>query len=271
MSLPSHFACPTRLATLTLILAAPLASIGQTAPPTSPTAPTPTTASSWVQLEGTFQNELKKIHVPLISAYVNDLQRLAATSSNAETTVAIEKELQYLQTVISAGGVIDLTELASGLTNGASKQRATPPTLRQATNALLVFTPVQATSISPPTAADTTDDSIAFTNLTWLIEALPKGRYEIIAQCSVAALPTPSDLELSIGRTRTTFSLEKRHIAQTPDSFRLFKLGTIELAIDVKDTQLEFSAPKDSLIKFRQLLITQAKPEPPKAAPPPSP
>lgn len=239
--------------------------------PNGGTSSASTPSSPWVQLEGTYQNELKKIHVPLISAYVNDLQRLAASSSNAEVTVAIEKELQYLQTVISSGGVVELSEMAAELTNGSTKPPAPPPTPRQATNALLVFTPIQASSITPPSATSNLADAVEFINMTWVVEALPKGRYEIIAQCSVGALPTLGSLDLSLGRSRLSFDLEKRHLAPAPDSFRLLKLGIIELVVDVKDTQIEITAPKDSQIKLRQLLITQAKADPPKAVPPPAP
>jgi hypothetical protein len=263
---PSSFSLPLTAALsnlLSLLLPAPL--MAQTAPLSPPTPP-----AQWLQLEATYQNELKKIHVPLLSAYVNDLQRLAASSSNAETTVAIEKELQYLQSVISSGGVIDLNQLATDL----NREKSPPPPLtpRQATNALLVLNPIQATSTAPPTTpAAVTPDAVEFTHITWLIEALPKGSYDVIAQCSVIAVPPSGDLELSFAKNRLTFPLEKRHLAPKPDSFRLLKLGTLELPIDVKDSPIELHAPKDSQIKIRQLLITQAKPEPPKTAPPTAP
>jgi len=252
-----------------LAFAQPQLVTAQSTPPAASPASTP---SQWLQLETTYQNELKKIHVPLLSDYVNDLQRLAASSSNAETTVAIGKELQYVQSVINSGGVIDLTDLATGLSKDSTKPRPTPPNPRQATNALLVLTPIQATTITPPPAStDASADAFDFTSMAWLIEALPKGHYEIIVQCTVAALPTAGTLDVSLGKNRLSFPLEKRHLAPAPDSFRLLKLGTLELLVDIKDTQLEITAPKDSQIKLRQLLITLAKPEPPKSTPPTTP
>lgn len=232
---------------------------------TASSAPTTATPLAWQQLEATYQNELKKIHVPLLSTYVNDLQRLAATSSNAELTVAIEKELQYVQGVISRGGVIDLNSLAEDLRKGSTTPPATAPTPRQATNALLVLTPVQATTVTPPAPASPSGigDSIAFTTITWNIEALPKGAYDLIAQCCLTALPTPGDLEVSLDRLPLLFPLEKRHLAPAPDSFRLIRLGTIELPLDIKNTTLTLTAPKDCQIQLRQLLITQAKSPPP--------
>jgi hypothetical protein len=259
---PSSSSLPlaAALSSLLILLLPPPAS-AQTTPASPPTPP-----AQWLQLEATYQNELKKIHVPLLSAYVNDLQRLAAASSNAETTVTIEKELQYLQSVISSGGVIDLTQLATDL----NREKSPPPPLtpRQATNALLVLNPIQAATTTPtPAPAAVTPDAVEFTHITWLIEALPKGSYDVIAQCSVTALPATGDLTLSFAKNRLTFPLEKRHLAAKPDSFRLLKLGTLELPIDVKDSLIELHAPKDSQIKIRQLLITQAKTDPPKSAP----
>ncbi len=219
---------------------------------------------NWRQLESTYQSELKKIHLPLISAYVEQLKRLAATSRSAETTVAINEELNRIQAVISSGGVIDLTRAASELNNKTAPLAPEPPKAA-AGKALLTLVPTIASEILPVPAAGVPLDSVPFQKITWNIEALPRGSYEIVAQCSLQTLEQAASLQLSLDHHQLDFSLLSRHLASSPGDFRLLRLGLLELPLDIEDSPLELlvtPAGASAQIHLRQLFISRSSSEP---------
>ncbi len=238
------------------------------APATPATAPT----LSLPQLETTYQAELKKIHVQLLGKYITDLQRLATTSRSSETTVAINEELRRMQAIISSGGVIDLQHAAAeaGKTNAkpAGPAAPAPP---PATRALITLGPALASEILPVPAPGAALDAIPFTKIVWTIETLPRGSYELVAQCSLQSLDDAASLQLTLGREQIQFPLLPRHLASTPGDFRLLRLGRIELPLDIQGSPLELlliPAGARADLRLRQLFITRA---PPSSSPSPPP
>jgi hypothetical protein len=233
------------------------------APASSPTA----SPSSWQQLEATYQNELKKIHIPLLSAYINELTRLAAQSRNAETTVAINRELKEMQAIITSGGVVDLTTPPLGSDAPTPPNQPSPP--RPKDDRVLVLTPATAKEVSP-TPASPLPPAIPIRKIAWTIDSLSKGKYEIICQGAVTALDTPASLTLQAGDQLLKFPLAKRHIASDTNGLRLIRVGTIDLQADVTllPLTLEIDSASAAFI-VRQVLVTRtAKPA---AAPPAAP
>ena len=212
---------------------------------------------------------MKKIHVQLLGTYVTDLQRLASTSRNAETTVAINEELRRVQTIISSGGVIDL-QRASAEVGKASFPAAEPaPPPAAAARALMTLGPALASQIQP--AQDTPQEAPAITAITWNIEALPRGDYEIVAQASLQSLEEAATIELTLDRKVLQFPLLPRHLASAPGDFRLLRLGRIELPLDIKDSPLELVITPTGAradLRLRQLFITRAPATTPSPSPP---
>lgn len=222
------------------------------------------------QLEATYQAELKKIHVPLIGNYINDLQRLASASRNAGTTVAINEELRRMQSIIKSGGVIDLAQAAAEGANDTAKPTL-PPAPAQAAKALITLVPALAKTILPSPAPGAAPDSVPFTKIIWTIEALPRGAYEFVAQCSVQTLEEAATLQITLDRKQLSLPLLQRHLASAPGDFRLLRLGRIELPLDIKDGPLELLLdPADvrASVHLRQLFITRAPPPRPQPSPP---
>lgn len=252
----------TRLPALLLALLAsagwpPLAAQNASAPAAVP-------AATWQQLEATYQAELKKIHLPLLSGYVADLQYLAAQSRNAETTVAVNEELRRVQAIINAGGVIDLARIAAELNNTAPPGEPAPPAVvPPAGRALITLSPALAARIEPAPAPGDNLESVPVVKIAWNIEALPKGAYELVAQCSVTELDGAASLQITCDHQQLDFPLLNRHLAAGPGDFRLLRLGRLELPLDIKDTPLELMvSPEDARvrIRLRQLFITRASP-----------
>lgn len=244
---------------------------GQTAAPTSPPPSTPAAPLSLPQLEATYQAELKKIHVQLLGGYVTDLQRLAATSRSAETTVAINEELRRVQAIISSGGVIDLQKAATEVGKTEKKAAEPVPAPPAAARALMTLGPALASKIVPEPKSP--QEAPAITAITWIIEALPRGEYEIVAQASLQTLEEAATLELTLDRKLLQFPLLPRHLASAPGDFRLLRLGRIELPLDIKDSPLELvvtpvGARAD--LRLRQLFITRASSTPSPSPPSPS-
>jgi hypothetical protein len=234
--------------------------IGQTtnpapAPASTPAPSPPASLSSWQQLEATYQNELKKIHIPLLSAYVNELTRLAAQSRNAETTVAINRELKEMQAIITSGGVVDLTKPPSGSETPTPPNQPAPP--RPKDDRVLALTPDTAKEILP-TPASPLPTAVSIRKIAWTIDSLAKGKYDIICQGAVTALDTPASLTLQAGDQLLKFPLTKRHIASDNNGLRLIRVGTIDLPADVTllPLTLEIDSAAASFL-VRQVLVTR--------------
>ena len=229
----------------------------QTTGPAIPSAPT----TGWQQLESTYQNELKKIHLPLLSAYINELTRLAAASRSAETTVAINRELQEMQKIIASGGVVDLSPPN---TKEAPPDPALKPALAKSKpERLLELRPATAQEITP-TPPNPIPSIIPIQKITWTIDALPKGKFEVICQGAIHSLDAPVSLVIQIGDQLLKLPLEKRHIATDPESLRLIQVGVFQLENDETRlplvVSLETTASPPPSFLLRQILIARSKP-----------
>ncbi len=232
----------------------------QTTSPAIPSAPT----TGWQQLESTYQNELKKIHLPLLSAYINELTRLAAASRSAETTVAINRELQEMQKIIASGGVVDLSPPS---TKEAPPDPALKPALAKSKpERLLELRPATAQEITP-TPPKPIPSIIPIQKITWTIDALPKGKFEVICQGAIHSLDVPVSLVIQIGDQLLKLPLEKRHVATDPESLRLIQVGVFQLENDETRlplvVSLETTASPPPSFLLRQILIARSKPNPP--------
>ena len=232
----------------------------QTPSPAIPSAPT----TGWQQLESTYQNELKKIHLPLLSSYINELTRLAAASRSAETTVAINRELQEMQKVIASGGVVDLSPPN---TKEAPPDPALKPALTKSKpERLLELRPASAQEISP-SPPNPIPSIVPIQKITWTIDALPKGKFEVICQGAINSLDAPVSLVIQVGDQLLKLPLEKRHIATDPESLRLIQVGVFQLENDVTRlpmmVSLETTASPSPSFLLRQILIARSKPTPP--------
>jgi hypothetical protein len=242
--------------TLCLFIFQAVASLGLAQTPPAAATPNPPTSSSWQQLEATYQNELKKIHIPLLSSYINELTRLAAQSHSAEATVAINRELKEMQAVITAGGVVDLSRpLGTQETQAASN---TPSAPSPKNDSLLALSPGTAKTITPAPNPPT-PPTVTVQKISWLIAALPAGKYEVICQGAVTALETPANLTLQIGDQLLKFPLAKRHVATDSNNLRLIRIGTIDLPTDATQLPLDLAIDSQaSNLILRQLLFTRA-------------
>lgn len=228
-------------------------------PPPSPASP------SWQQLESTYQNELRKIHIPLLSSYINELTRLAAQSQSAGATVAINRELKEMQAVITAGGVVDLSK-PPGTTETPAPANSSSPQ-RPKNDSLLVLIPGGAKEILPaPTPP--IPQTVTVQKISWMIEALPAGKYEVICQGAITALDAPANLTLQLGDRLLKFPLAKRHVATDSSNLRLIRIGVLDLPADATQLPLDLAIDSQaSNLIIRQLLFTRAAPPKPTKAP----
>lgn len=251
---------PRRLSLCLLALHATAVSVAAQ----TPAAPAAPASAAWQQLESTYQNELKKIHIPLLSSYVNDLTRLAAQSRSAEATVAINRELKEMQAIITSGGVVDLGKPPGTVEPPAPAGPPAPP--RAKGDSLLSLTPDSAREVTPAPGTPV-PQTVTAQKLAWTVETLPAGKYEVICQGGITALDTPASLTLQAGDQLLKFPFAKRHIAADSGSLRLIRIGVLDLPADVSQMPLilAIDSPSANLV-FRQLLFT--RPTPPK---PPAP
>lgn len=236
----------------------------QTIPQSIPSAPT----TGWQQLESTYQNELKKIHLPLLSAYINELTRLASTSRSSEATVAINRELQELQSIIAAGGVVDF--LKPNSEDNPSTDSTKPPQPKSKPETLLDLRPETATEITP-TPPHPLPPAVSVQTITWTIDALPKGEFEVICQGAITSIDSPATLVVKAGNQTLKLPLAKRHVATDTESLRLIHIGVIKFADEVAkltfELSLETTATPPPSILIRQILIARSKPAPIKKTP----
>lgn len=220
-----------------------------------PSAPT----TGWQQLESTYQNELKKIHLPLLSAYINELMRLASVTRDSETASAVNRELVAMQDIIASGGVVDILKTES---NETASESASKPLAKANMDRILELRPSSAIEITPkPVGAPPT--VVPVKSISWTIDSLPKGNFDVICQGALSSLDAPVSLTIKVADQRLEFPLDKRHVSANENSMRLIPVGTIKIIEDSAKIPLvlaiETTAAASSMMLVRQVLIARTK------------
>lgn len=223
------------------------------------------------QTEAIYQQQLRTRHIPILGKYLIDLQKLALTEDDP---APIKAEIQRVQNILSAGSVIDLSEVAEELNpipEKSAEMRARPPgpppplgsplKPRRGVNTL---TPAFAQRILPIPEGSASPEAAAIGQIEWRIDFIPPGDYELLVQ--YATLPLESDLTLTaeFAGQKITQVMEKNRATKDLKSYRLFRIGQINLKQEFSGETLRLTAgtPETNTLLLRNFVISRVKPAP---------
>jgi hypothetical protein len=261
------------LASLCLLLLHTAPSAAQTA--SAPAATPPQADDSRLkQYETTYQTELKKLHIPLLSKYLLDLQRLNAQTIDPTQQAAITAEILRVQKIITAGGVVDLASAAKGTrepTPPGSMDKDASPKAKGSGRALLTLTPADATAIAPHFAGDT--EAAAVAQISWMVDALPAGSYEVIAEYSFPNIAGDTPIKVTLAKEVIETKLTTMRATKDATQFRILRVGRLDLAEEIVHEALTLTVADGQTAPYpllRQIIIARAKKED-RPTPPPAP
>ncbi len=245
---------------LSLLLMGAVMLRAQTAPPVvtatgSPAIEASAPESRLRQLEMIYQQQLRTRHIPLLGKYLTELQQ----SARGAPGPALKAEIERVQAVISAGGVVDLSAAARELNPAVPASVPKAPGTERVKRPSLMLTPSLAQSIEPVPEGSASPVAATVGRMTWRIEALPAGTYDLVLHYAsvVADAAVPVSVELSGQKLEQT--IDSGLATKDGKNFRLLRLGQIKLDQNVAGTPLVLTAgtlEKPALI-VRNLVIAR--------------
>ncbi|MCP5558502.1 MAG: hypothetical protein H7A55_12190 [Verrucomicrobiaceae bacterium] len=227
------------------------------------------------QYETTYQSELKKLHVPMLSKYLLDLQRLSAQTTDSTEQAAITAEIGRVQKIITAGGVIDLATAARGTRESAppgAMGTGTDSLAKRQARTLFTLTPADARAVAPHYTGAT--DAAAVAQITWKIDALPSGSYEVIAEYSFPDIADDTVIKVTVADQAIETKLTTMRATKDATQFRILKIGRLDLPSALSKEALTLTVGDGQTAPYpllRQLIIARAKKEERPDSPPPPP
>jgi hypothetical protein len=250
------------LSLITLLLVAPLAPAQVALPVNPPPVAASAENSRLRQTETIYQLQLRTKHIPILSQYITDLQKLASQSADP---TPYQKEIARIQNIISIGGVVDLAAAVQTLKTPAEMPVTQPPPMPvRVSRAVLSLTPALANRISPTPATSAAPEAAAIGEMEWRIETLPAGTYDIVLSYACPKLEQPLTVELTLNGTSLKTTFNNSHITPDATAYRLLRLGRITLTTETRGEILRIQAglPSTQILYLRHLLITRVQPSP---------
>lgn len=237
-----------------------------TLPVTSPAVEASTDSSKLRQMELIYQQQLRSRHIPLLGKYLTELQKLSPAPGTVAAT-AYRAEMERVQAIISAGGVMDLTAAVNAIASPGDTpmpRPMPPPAPRGRT--LISLTPALSKAITPTPASGSAPDTALIGEIEWRLETMPLGEYEVVMQyaCPQAAEGLPIQMDFAGEKISLTLAADQATPSST--TFRLLRLGQLSLKREVRGDILHFRAGDGRTVPpvftLRQLIISKAKPRP---------
>lgn len=211
------------------------------------------------QTETIYQLQLRTKHIPVLSKYITDLQKLAAQSPNP---VPYQKEIERIQGIIANGGVVDLAAAVQSLKTPAEAPVQQPPPMpARVARALLALTPALARSISPTPDSSASPEAAAVGEIEWKIETLPAGTYDLVLNYACPSVTESLTIAASLGGQRVDATLDASKATPDATTYRVLRLGQITLHAETRGDTLRLTAgAKDAnTLLVRQLVIARAR------------
>lgn len=242
------------------LLALPAAGLAQVSLPVNSAPVAASSESSRLrQMETIYQLQLRTKHIPLLSKYITDLQKLAA---QADDPKPYQSEIERIQGIITSGGVVDLAAAVQSLKTPSEMPVTQPmPALVKNTRAFIALTPALARSITPTPSGSASPDAAAVGEIDWRIESLPAGTYDIVLNYACPVLTQPMTIQVSLAGQKAEASVDASKMTASATTYGVMRLGQITLATEAKGEILRLSAGirGSSELLVRQLVIARAR------------
>lgn len=211
------------------------------------------------QMESIYLQQLRALHIPLLSKYVTDLQKLAAKAADP---APYQREITRIQGIIAKGGIVDLAAAVQSL-KAPSEPPPEPgaPPVPRLRRGVLQLSPGLAASIQPIPDTSASPDAAAVGSIQWRIESLAAGNYDVIAHYACPVLKTSLPLVLKLGEQELTLSLDTSKTTRSAESYRILRIGQLDLANEISGGTLTLQAgtPESSAFLLKQLILTPIK------------
>ena len=220
----------------------------QTAAP--PAAPPP---SRLEQLEGTYNELLRGIHLPLLNQYLAELQALQAKALVAAESAALKAEIARVQAIIAGRGIVDLD--------------APKPEAKEAGKVVrksgIVFTLEPGDASPPPARAGGADAVVPLGKASWLLSSLPAGSYDVVAHYACPALPAGAKVHVAFGKQEFDREVQATYLTKDGKTFRVMRLCQLTIKEEAVRQGFIVSATPDGepWMFLKQVLIVKSKTE----------
>jgi hypothetical protein len=213
------------------------------------------------QLDAIYQQQLRTLHVPLLSKYLMELQQQAARASDPAPYRA---EIARVQQWIAGGGTVDVVAAARELAEGTTPVAPAPATSTRIEGAgstqLLSLTPAFARSISPVPDGSASPISAAVGRMSWRMDSLAAGHYQVVLHFApLPSLTSPTEVVLDFAGQRLSAKISPETGGKNPRQFRLLRLGqlTLDKAVDGAELSLTVGDAESSALLVRHLHLTR--------------
>jgi hypothetical protein len=211
------------------------------------------------QLEGIYQQQLRARHIPLLGKYLTDLQQNARLSD----TPALQTDIQRVQTLISAGGLIDLAAAARELNPGTEAIAGVPmmPPSGKLRRTPITLTPSFAQSILPQPEESASPVAAKIGQMSWRIDHLPAGSYDFVLHFASLTPEAAVPLRIEFAGQKLEQNITATQATKDARTFRLLRIGQMKLEQDIHGTMLTLSAATAEApgLLVRHLVIARAK------------
>lgn len=204
------------------------------------------------EFETTYQEGLKRIHLPLLTNYLSRLSQLASSAQSSDPTLNLE--ITRIQKLIADGGLIDLQSLLP--TPEAAAPTPTPPGV-DPPGAVLVLKPEEA---SEAKLSETSPTAVVLGGATWEIARLDEGAYDILALYSMPTLSENGSLTVSYAGEEVTYALTQDRVTRG-DQPRILRLGRMKISRDAisKPLHIEVTPATATGLQIRQLIVARPR------------
>jgi hypothetical protein len=208
--------------------------------------------------EVTFNQELKKIHAPLLSGYLLSLQALLRSAGPTERP-AVQAEIVRVQKLIASGAAMDLALVAEALKNTTPGAAALPVGLAgmRAAGAVLELKAEQAVEFSP---TGVSPETLLLGSASWGAGGLAAGDYEVLAQYSCPNLSAdPAVLRVALGAHAVEMPLKADRATKSGLDFKILRIGRLHLPEPAANEmiKLTLAGPKEVQFRVQRLILAR--------------
>ncbi len=206
------------------------------------------------QLESTYNELLRGIHMPLLNQYLTDLQTLQSKALVASESAAVKAEIARVQAIIAGKGIVelDVPKAADAKTAGKVVKKSG-----------VVFTLEPADASPVPADAASPDAVVPLGKATWVLSSLPAGSYDVVAHYACSSLPASAKVHVALGTQEFDREIPPAYLTKDLKTFRVMRLCQLTVKEEaVKQSIVLTAMPAGSpWIYLKQVLIVKSKSE----------
>jgi hypothetical protein len=126
------------------------------------------------------------------------------------------------------------------------------------------LTPAFAQRIQPVPEGSASPEAAAIGQIEWRIDHLPAGKYDLLMQYAAPDLEADLPISIEFAGQKITQTLGKDRATKDAKSYRLYRIGQIQLTQDSSGEILRLTAgtSQSATLLLRNFVISQVRPAP---------